>query len=278
MKSMIMKIALMTVGAGLLAAAGCGDDGVRFNKQALDEDGDGFCDMTELERMIPDMIPDQLELYEAPVDLRIRVRMADGISPPVNGRIALLTYLHPWPDGPFEQRLLFDSALPDTFPAELSLHLPRPPGEILDLVRISDVAPEPLGGEVYNAGEARLSGHLVVYDDRNGNGRMDLGLRYLSHPAMDADDAAWDRFTEEAQEWEDRYGHLDFIQLSSPSDPDNEVLSRANIVINYLDNALSFDDDTVRVDGYQFALEEDAVAKYVAAVRDESGVFPARPF
>ena len=94
MKPMKMLFKAVTCLATLaVVSAGCDGVGDYFqNKNALDGDRDGLCDICE--NSVPPL-PLELSPLEAPLDLQIEVSLAEGISPPANGRIALITYLNP---------------------------------------------------------------------------------------------------------------------------------------------------------------------------------------
>ncbi|MDQ3370104.1 MAG: hypothetical protein M3680_32200, partial [Myxococcota bacterium] len=74
---------------------------------------------------------------------------------------------------------------------------------------------------------------LVIYDDRDGDGALDLGESYGPSAPSDGDAAGWERYREALDGWLVRYGDVDFVGLSSPSDPANEMVARAPLTARY---------------------------------------------
>ncbi len=235
MKPMRMLVKAVTCLATLaVVMAGCGDDRLNQRTASLDENGNGLCDICE-NRIPP--LPPELSPVKAPLDLRIEVSLAEGISPPANGRIALITYMNSADIGVHE---LLTEELSSSLPTVVNIRLDAFPQELIDEVVKSYVTygDYELGidSPTYEDIGAWVNCVLAVYDDANGNGRMDIGGVYTKHPAMDAGDEEWDRYGDETEAWEKKYGHLDFIGLSSPSDPKNEVLSLTTVSVDFLDN------------------------------------------
>ena len=239
---LIRKLSMIAFSATVLA--GCSSPPGQL-RHALDVNGDGLCDYQA--DGAPPKSADQAEplVVAAPYDLALRVSLAAGFTPPGHGRVALVA-LVPTP-GSSNQDLeeLFTAELPGALPAAVALRLDTPADAVRERVRgwaadpgIKDVP----AGVSLPPSSARLDAYVIVYDDANGNGHVDLGKVYGPRleasgggGALGTDDAVWRSYTVAKDAWTQQYGQVDFLGLSSPSDAHNEVLSVTSVTVVWND-------------------------------------------
>ncbi len=208
---------------------------------ALDVNGDGLCDYprTEAPPTLADL-PAPLTVA-APYNLALKVAMADGYTAPRLGRVALVAFVPS--AGSLDQSLqeLFTTALPSALPAQVTLRLAVPPADVRERVRAFAANP---GANGPSGLPARMSAYVVIYDDANANGHLDLGKIYGPKLAdtvgggssLGSGADAWQSYTTSKDRWMQRYGGVDFLGFSSPSDQENEVLSATSVTIVWNDS------------------------------------------
>lgn len=110
--------------------------------------------------------PPEYQYVEAPVEIPVTVTLADDVSPPQNGRMALLVF-------PYNSHQLFTQQLPGDLPATITMDFGAFPDDIveqavadfLDFADMADLPQDERDAEFY------IGGLVVVYDDVNGDGQ-----------------------------------------------------------------------------------------------------------
>jgi hypothetical protein len=143
---------------------------------------------------VPD-VQDALEVAP-PYALDVGVSLAAGVTPPSHGKVALVVAMPlPYAQDPKQELHLFEygtTDLPAQLPARVPLPLGTPPSEVLDVARAWASDPGPLGP---NGVPVVVNARVVVYDDANANGRMDIDpdavLGGPSHASGSASAGGW---------------------------------------------------------------------------------------
>ncbi len=215
--------------------ASCGDSpsttaSTADQQNRLDLSGNGICE-GDLGLRPPATDPER-RVSTAPTLLQLDLRLAEGITAPRAPRLAV--YYEYMPSGvgassePYEL-FAFDLAeQPNTF--SITLEGPTKEMRLLQERIANDINEEPMNKERGNtvaASEINLSTSLVIYDDVNGDERIGLGQNYTNAeiPDENAGEAAWDAYIQKIMDFDEAYGQLSFIGLSSPTDKRNEVLA-----------------------------------------------------
>jgi hypothetical protein len=139
--------------------------------------------------------PGDRRIVAPPLTLDMTISLADGVAPPGHGRVALVVALPlPYREDPKQELHVFEygtTALPP-LPGHVSLALLTPPQDVLDIARAWSSDPGPNGP---HEPPTVVSAQLVVYDDANGTGHMDIdphaGLDQLESSSASADANGW---------------------------------------------------------------------------------------
>lgn len=244
----------------------CEGDNLERVAQSLDENGNGICDFSERSKPTPTVVQAG-ELREAPIELELAVKLGTDVKAPGRGRIAWLAYA--WvgtgkivevelpdgeilqvPEGKIELHELFGAVLPVELPAVIHFRVDQVPVDLL-----ARLPGDSMG--------KRLVGDLVIYDDRDGDGRAGLGKSYgrPEPPHGVASQKDFARFAAELAAWEHTYGRVDFLTLSAPADPANEIVARTPIEVSYYqDSWLPY--NQVPVTGFALGLTTTACEEY----------------
>jgi len=242
--------------ATTLALSACGSAEVSKQQAAIDRDGNGLCDEAEnMEKMVMPPPPSEAMLAPSGSSLKLTVNIAKGVALPRDGRVALLISMPSIgelsmtgePPLSFE---LFSTPLPQTLPGPVDVTLQELPKDLVD--QIAAVYAFIAGEETTNLS---IAAQVIVYDDHNGDGHGEISDDYLVPPSDLDDPKANDAFMVLQEQWQATYGQLDFVHLSNPADPKNEVISQTNISLIY------------RVDQRQF----EVVSEATTCQQEESG-------
>ncbi|MDB4958962.1 MAG: hypothetical protein JWO36_6531 [Myxococcales bacterium] len=203
----------------LALAPSCTD---RVNTNVITRQSNGRCDLADLTGPPPTSSAELTEIT-VPETLALAAAVVPGVAAPRSPRIGLVAEVV---DDHGAHLVEIESQKIDALPTHVELAIPAAPAGLLDGLR----AQVPPGAD---PSVATLHASVVIYDDANHDGALELGTRYLSPPGSGASEAEWERYAAERDAWDLRYGTINFAGWSSPSDPDNELVALSAVRLTY---------------------------------------------